>query len=188
MNYLRLLLIMLFTPFISCTNEIETIKIDRVGALEFKLNDEIKKASSFRLSEGSSIIFYANEEDEAGTLFTRFTLTGEGVNSEGQEWSLSYVFDVKPQSDFRGIYTNPYNLQRGGLHEVSLIIRTSVNPPAYKLYQQCIGEAGTFIEITRQSAREELVAGIFSADLCFVQNPADVLLIREGSYKDVSYN
>ncbi|ASB49819.1 hypothetical protein [Alkalitalea saponilacus] len=182
--------ILIFIVVTGCGTDIETISIEREGVLSFRVEgqSETWRSRDMMFYPGQSVVVEFDDETLPSVLFRRYYLVFEGKSPDGMEFELSISLDVKDTDDLRHRYTSSYHPNRGGLHDVSLIVIEKGNPNRYYMAGLCeSAREDAFFEIDRQKADEQIIAGGFRAELCFIHDTDSLFSIYDAEFKDIEY-
>jgi hypothetical protein len=189
MRVIQFILILLVLFMLSCSNELESLRVERDGILVMTVEGTALswRSREFQLFQGPSVVRNFTEPEAISAVFKRYYLIFEGTTPENNGFELTIAFDVADVNDMRHKYSSEYKADKGGLHQIDLIIKTSVNPPAYVTAGLCAESMeDAFVEIKRQSQEERLIAGSFRGKLC-IEVPSGTINITSAEFKDIKY-
>ncbi len=178
--------LLLLILLISSCNTYQEVEILRFGRLEANINGENWSTNRFETTGYNTVVVYVSDQDDSGTVFTRFTIDAIGTQPDGRDRQLSFTLDFTNISELRNRYTEDYN-EDGGLHQISLYDEQSDG--RIKIYQLCNPSSeNDFFEIRRQSAEERLISGDFNVTLCNPLDPTDQITLSAGDFRDLRYS
>ncbi|MBX2945050.1 MAG: hypothetical protein KF725_04395 [Cyclobacteriaceae bacterium] len=175
--------------FFSCSNDLEILNVQREGVLVASIEGEAItwRSREYRVSAGPSVIKNFNEPEEVSKKFRRYYFMFNGLASAERTFELTVALDMADVTDFRHNYTVQYDLLKGGLHEISLILKNPGTPTTYDTYELCaISNAEAFFEIKRQNQAERLITGSLKGRLCS-SGSLSGLNITIAEFKDIAY-
>jgi hypothetical protein len=188
MNTLKLLIPILLL-FTTCSDDIESISIQREGSLTFRVEgyNDVWKSNLINLYQGPSIVKVFPGTPDKSILFKRYFIVFEGDKPGGGTFELTVAIDFSDEVSMRYAYTTDYSQLNGGLSQISLIL-TENGSSKISLAELCDNTASVAnFKILRQDLTEKLIAGTLEADLCLQSSPETRFVIYNAEFKDIKY-
>lgn len=172
----------------ACDGEIETIRVERESSLIFNVEgyDEPWKSSKSELFKGRPVVRHFAGDPPASILFDRHFLVFEGFTPENKPFEMVITLDLADTDDLRHNFAASYRKDKGGLHQVSLIVTESTSPLEYttaELCQETFEDA--FFRIDRHHKEENLIAGSMGAILCKDNDAGQQFILYDATFRDI---
>ena len=168
----------------SCQQYTESISIQRNPFIKAEIDGENWQTTDYVSRYLGKIVYYEDENDVTGEIFNRISVTA--LSPSGEPDQLQLTIDVVNINNMVGEYNTTYTA-RGGINEVTWVDKATT-PGFFPVYTLCqpLASSGKII-INRQEPNEKLITGTFEVTLCERTNSGQVLTIKKGEFKDLSY-
>ena len=181
--------ILLSILFLSaCDSGIETIRVERDSSLIFSVEgyDEPWKSDKSTLHKGRPVVHHFTGDSPVSIKFTRHFLIFEGRTPENKPFEMVVTLDLADTDDLRHTYSADYRKDRGGLHQISLIITESTDPFKYVTAELCaVTIEDAYFRIDRYHEEESLIAGSMEAVLCKNDETEQQFFIYDATFRDI---
>lgn len=185
----RVLSLLVCSGLVSCTNDLEILSVQREGLLIASVEGEETpwKSTEYYVFQGQSIVKEFVDPTPVSILFKRYYFIFEGRTPDNHTFELTIAIDLVDNSDMRHRYSSQYTVEKGGLHQIELILKKEGTPVTYETAILCAdSQDDAFFEIKRQTQTERLVTGSFRGVLC-VATPSSIINITSAEFKDIAY-